>query len=489
MKQAKQTSNEQKPKKYYQVWGGRNLMFCSGKFMIGASYVPVLISFLLLNIPALLQEFLVIPKYEGNTYSGVLGSFIFVHVMTNIFLLKTVFTEPGIIKKINHDFVPSKEYAKIPSRKSSGKREPVEIALNGHMQKLKYCKTCHLYRPPRASHCHDCDNCVERFDHHCPWIGTCVGKRNYPSFLMFVFFGTVLDAFTFVLSLLRFIVGKNEPNYSGDSLMVIKHEPYSLISLIYGFLFMFFLLPLLVFHLWLIRSNQTTYDFWKDTWKKMGRNPYQKKSYMANFMNVLCLPMRGSFLKFREAVYPPDSSKLYTDPGRGAGKPHSLNQLTDDVHNEKDEPKKLNTSNERIGLKKRISTNFGFPPDSKEDQDLIAMQTENRFLEKLYSNHQSRTNSQEIRIKPSSVNSSKGRAFDHVVKEEEEKEYNLDYIISPKSDEDGTSPLTLDKIDTRHSGKGRNSARSSKEPIALYEVLDQDHPALKSFDPMMQDLS
>jgi len=198
MKQVKQHSNEQKPKKYYQVWGGRNLMFCKGKFMIGASYIPVLISFLLLNIPALLQEFLVISKYEGKTHSGVLGSFIFVHVMTNIFLFKTVFRDPGIIKKINHDFVPSKEYAKIPSKKNNGKREPVEITLNGHMQKLKYCKTCHLYRPPRASHCHDCDNCVERFDHHCPWIGTCVGKRNYPSFLMFVFFGTILDTFTFV---------------------------------------------------------------------------------------------------------------------------------------------------------------------------------------------------------------------------------------------------------------------------------------------------
>jgi len=119
----------------------------------------------------------------------------------------------------------------------------------------------------------------------------------------------------------------------------------------------------------------------------------------------------------------------------------------------------------------------------------MGMQTDNRSLEKLYSNHQSRTNSQEIRIRPSSVNSSKARAFDHIVREEEEKEYNIDYIISPKENEDGTSPLTLEKIDTRQSGKGKNSGRSSKEPIALYEVLDQDHPALKSFDPIIQDLS
>eukprot|EP00747_Dinoflagellata_sp_TGD_P017875 gnl/TRDRNA2_/TRDRNA2_126118_c0_seq1.p1 gnl/TRDRNA2_/TRDRNA2_126118_c0~~gnl/TRDRNA2_/TRDRNA2_126118_c0_seq1.p1 ORF type:complete len:701 (-),score=106.11 gnl/TRDRNA2_/TRDRNA2_126118_c0_seq1:95-2197(-) len=49
------------------------------------------------------------------------------------------------------------------------------------------CSVCGRLRTRRSKHCKECARCVARFDHHCPWLGNCVGANNILDFVRFVF--------------------------------------------------------------------------------------------------------------------------------------------------------------------------------------------------------------------------------------------------------------------------------------------------------------
>ncbi len=51
--------------------------------------------------------------------------------------------------------------------------------------KWAYCVLCKSHRPPNTAHCSACDACIDGQDHHCVWVGKCIGIRNKVLFKCF----------------------------------------------------------------------------------------------------------------------------------------------------------------------------------------------------------------------------------------------------------------------------------------------------------------
>lgn len=304
---------DMKPKKKWETFPGKNTFFCDGRLVMGRQagifYVTLL---LVIGTTALFFAFDCPFMAEITPAIPVVSAVLFVFVLSN--LLKTSFTDPGIIPRASLAEAENLEREiEQPNTPGSAYRPPPrtkEILVKGQPMKLKYCFTCKIFRPPRASHCSICDNCVERFDHHCPWVGNCVGKRNYRYFYLFLLSLSFHCVFIFTCSISHLILlskqvsGQDKANF----LEAVKRSPASVIICIICFFSIWSVLGLAGFHTYLTSNNLTTNEDIKRSFSNKRNssnfNPFSRGNPVSNCCVVLCGPQPPSLIDARGPVNP-----------------------------------------------------------------------------------------------------------------------------------------------------------------------------------------
>ncbi len=62
---------------------------------------------------------------------------------------------------------------------------PATVVGTDRAGQYRFCDRCQCWQPPDGIHCPECEVCVAGYDHHCVWMGTCIGKKNYRQFVLF----------------------------------------------------------------------------------------------------------------------------------------------------------------------------------------------------------------------------------------------------------------------------------------------------------------
>lgn len=145
----------------------------------------------------------------------------------------------------------------------------------------KICPTCGIIKTPRVFHCSICDACISVHDHHCPWVGTCIGQRNHKPYFIHGWSTNFLALYTLGLNISfmsRLPSGFDATKSEFHKLII----PCIVLSA-YSFLVGLSLICLTSFHTFLVLYNKTSSEYIRDKYYTWDGNPYDYGSFLKNF--------------------------------------------------------------------------------------------------------------------------------------------------------------------------------------------------------------
>ncbi|KAJ1963213.1 Palmitoyltransferase [Dipsacomyces acuminosporus] len=128
--------------------------------------------------------------------------------------------------------------------------------------KPRYCRICKGFKPPRTHHCSDCDRCVLKMDHHCPWTNNCVGFYNQGHFLRFVYMVDATCAMALAMHAMRMyelvVDSLNGTYYVRQPTQT--EVAFLIINMTLLFFVLLFVGVLSCYHVYLVSRNTTTIE-------------------------------------------------------------------------------------------------------------------------------------------------------------------------------------------------------------------------------------
>lgn len=177
--------------------------------------------------------------------------------------------KPGNYDNILKHYITDINDQSTHSLSSSANISGSLFSANSNLPRIaNLCFKCVQYKPNRSYHCDTCKICIEQYDHHCPWINNCVGKKNIIRFITFLIllFLALIWIFVLALQVLLVIIGDEE-----DQIGLFDLKSYVRDNNIYTYTFLcllsllpiIFVIPLLALIFVQIKNvlvNKTTYE-------------------------------------------------------------------------------------------------------------------------------------------------------------------------------------------------------------------------------------